>query len=1456
MINKLIEFSVKNKLAIALFMAVWIGLGLYSMKNLNVDAVPDITDNQVQVVTVAPSLAPQEVEQFITYPVEQAVANLQGMKKIRSISRYGLSVVTIIFDDNFDIYLARQLVNEAIQNVDIPEEYGKPQMMPITTGLGEIYQYVLEVDPKYQDYYDLTDLRTIQDWIIKRQLAGTKGIVEVSSFGGFVKQYEVAVDPDILNAYDITLDDIVMALERNNQNTGGSYIQQGPYAKYIRAEGIIKDASDIEKIVITTRNGVPVHIGDVAQVRIGHPTRYGAMTKDGKGEAVGGITLMLKGANANKVVAEVKHKMKQIEKTLPPGVHIRPYYDRSQLVDRVIATITENLTIAALIVVFVLVMLLGNIRAGLIVSSVIPLSLLFAFALMNVFGVSASVMSLGAIDFGLIVDGSVIILEGMLFYLHHKYLNKKINQAQADEAAIYSAQMVGKSAAFGVLIILIVYFPIMALQGIEGKMFKPLAMTVSFALLGGLILSLTYVPMMSALFLNKKVKKNFSDKIVDKFQKIGMPGLEFGMNNRLLVLGIVGVLFLSSIFIFTRLGAEFVPSLEEGDLAMQITLPPGSSLNESIKISTQAERILLKKFPEVKSVISKIGTAEVPTDPMALEDADVMIIMKDKSQWTTAKDRFAMADSMKKALSVITGATFDFTQPIQLRFNELLTGAKSDITIKIFGDDLDTLFLYANKIADMIQGIPGAADIKVEQVAGLPQVIFRYDREKLAQYGLSVKDINEVINTALAGKIAGTVFEGEKRFDLVVRMKPEYRKDIQNILKMTVKTPSGEPILLSQIVTPEYKAGPMQISRDNTHRRITIGINVRNRDIKSLVDEIEAKINQNLKLPPGYYITYGGQFENLQQATKRLTIVMPIALLLIFVLLYFTFHSVKQAIIIYSTIPLSIIGGVYSLWIRGLPFSVSAGVGFIALFGVSVLNGIVLMNAFNKFKEQGMGLMERIRHGVFDMIRPISLTTLVAALGFIPMAVSNQAGAEVQRPLATVVIGGILVAAVFTIIVVPILYYYANRGELKKENKNRRNGTSAVAGGIATVILALFMLMPSAVRAQDLNPVPLFHNNDTVHISIEKAKQLVLERNPMHKNALLEIKQTRLNRASTFDLGTTEFSYEHGQLNSAAIDYNATISQNLGNPLEKIALNRYYKAATDLIMQKKVLTDYELEFQVCSAYNNFIYHYKTVDYLKKFVDLYKKGLDIARLRANVGEASEIEAAVMQEKYNSVLWQYQDASLALHIALSKFNTVLFADTVTFIPEIGNLKCQLKKSLLDTADIRQHPELEYYRRRLALEQQNINVEKSKFFPSISVGYFNQQIDLVGGFQGWSVGVSVPLWIFSQKKQVKIAQLNYQIAQNQYEYASNRIFKEYHTLMDQYLKLSQKLDYYENTGLKLAEKIMETSTKLYEAGQIDYVEYLQNLQEAMTIEQAYLSTLNRYNAVVITLNYYTYK
>jgi len=1445
MIDKLIQFSVKNKLVIGLMMVVWIGWGLYSMKNLNVDAVPDITNNQVQVVTVSPALAPEEVEQFITYPIEQSVANLQGLKEIRSISRYGLSVVTIVFEDNFNTYLARQLVSEALSTVDIPEQYGKPELMPITTGLGEIYQYTLEVDPEYKDYYDLTDLRTIQDWIIKRQLSGTKGIVEISSFGGYVKQYEVAVDPQSLWALNITIDEIVTALERNNQNTGGSYIQQGPYAQYIRAEGLVKNKEEIENIVVTTRNGVPIHINDVAEVRIGHPTRYGAMTKDGKGETVGGITLMLKGGNANKVIKNVKQRINQIEKNLPTGVHIKPYYDRTELVDRVITTITENLTIAALIVVFVLVLLLGSLRAGFIASSVIPLSLLFAFGLMDVFNVSASVMSLGAIDFGLIVDGSVIILEAIMLALHTKYEGQTVTQKQLDAEVIKSSGKVGKSAAFGVLIILIVYLPLLALQGIEGKMFKPLALTITFALIGGLILSLTYIPMMTSLFLGKKMKKNFSDKIVDRFQKIGMPGLRFGMTHKKFVLGLVIALFALSAYTFSRMGAEFIPSLEEGDLAMQITLPPGSSLNESIKISTQAEKILLEKFPEVKSVVSKIGTAEVPTDPMAIEDADVMILMKPKSEWTTAKDRFEMANKMKKELSVITGATFDFTQPIQLRFNELLTGAKSDIVIKIYGEDLDTLYKKANEIARLIEGTPGAADIKVEQVAGLPQVIFKYNRQKLAEYGLSVADLNNIIKSSLAGANAGIVFEGERRFDLVVRMKKEYRNNLDNIKNLFVRTPSGTMVALDELVTIEYKEGPMQISRDDTHRRITIGINVRNRDIKSLVDEISQKVDANIKLPPGYYITYGGQFENLQNATKRLMMVLPIALALIFILLYFAFGSMKQAIIIYSIIPLSVIGGVFSLWIRGLPFSISAGVGFIALFGVSVLNGIVLMNEFNKLKAEGIkDINERINIGVFNTIRPVALTTLVAALGFIPMAVSNQAGAEVQRPLATVVIGGVLIAATLALIVVPILYYYAYRNEdkPKKNGKNGKNGSQMKT----LAIIALFLAMPIFANAQ---------TKDTIYIGTEQAKDLVLKRNPTHKNALLAEKQAKLRKQANFDLGATEVSYEYGQINGAPMDYNFSAAQNLGNIPQKIAQSSMLNKEIELMQQKTKLTEKELKFQVCGIFNTYIYWNKAADMYKEFLDLYKKAVEIAKLKVESGEASSTELIIMTEKYSQLKWQYNQAVLNEQKSLKDFNTLLFADTVVYVPNRDELRCDLHAKLYDSTALMKHPKILIEKTSLDIKQKEIAVAKTGFFPEISVGYFNQQIEGIQGFQGVNVTLSVPLWFAPKAKETKIAKLDYQIQQNQLQYAELDFYNQYMQLVDEYLQTKEKLDYYENTGLQLARQLLNNATNLYESGEIEYIEYLQNMSEAISIIQEYNSTLYYYNSIIRNINYMSF-
>ena len=1043
MIDKIISFSINNKLIIVLMVLGLIAWGSYSLTQLNVNAVPDITDNQVQVITITPALAAQEVEQLITFPVEMTMASIPDIDEIRSFSRFGLSVVTVVFKEKTDIYWARQQISERLVEAEkqIPEGIGTPEMGPVTTGLGEIYQYVIHAKEGYEDQYSAMELRTIQDWIIRRQLMGTPGVADVSSFGGYLKQYEVAIKPELLRSMDLTIGDIFTALEQNNQNTGGAYIDKRPNAYFIRSEGMVGNLNDIGNIVVkTVDDGTPVLIRDVAKVQFGHAVRYGASTRGGK-EVVSGIVMMLKGENSARVIKNVKERIEQIEKTLPEGVVIEPFLDRTNLVNRAIGTVTKNLTEGALIVVFVLVLLLGNFRAGFIVASVIPLSMLFAFSMMNLFGVSANLMSLGAIDFGLIVDGAVIVVEGVVLRIA---MSKdiyggvgKLSKAQMDAQVHEASRRVMNSAVFGQIIILIVYLPILALVGIEGKMFGPMAKTVSFAILGALILSLTYVPVMSFLFLSRKTeyKANISDKIINFIRKLYDPLIHFALRKKYTVLLSALLLLVSSLVVFSNMGGEFIPTLEEGDFAVETRVMKGSSLFETIEASHKASAILLENFPEIKEVVGKIGSGEIPTDPMPIEACDLMIILKDKGEWTSGKTREELANKMSEALSVLPGVSFGFQQPIQMRFNELMTGARQDVVLKIYGEDLDALSEQAAKVGSIVNTVEGTSDLYVEEVTGLPQIIVKFDRDKIAKFGLNISEINRVITTAFAGVSAGLVFEGEKRFDLVVRLDKSSRKGLSDVENLFINTPSGNQVLLDQVAEISLKEGPNQIQRDDTKRRITIGFNVRDRDVESIVTEIKQKIEERVKLPVGYYITYGGQFENLVRAKKRLSAAVPVALALIFMMLFFAFKSAKQGLLIFTAIPLSAIGGIFALYIRGMPFSISAGVGFIALFGVSVLNGIVLINEFNLLKREGISdLHERVLKGTSVRLRPVILTAAVASFGFLPMALSTSPGAEVQKPLATVVIGGLITATLLTLVVLPILYIIFER-KLGFENK-------------------------------------------------------------------------------------------------------------------------------------------------------------------------------------------------------------------------------------------------------------------------------------------------------------------------------------------------------------------------------------------------------------------------------------
>jgi cobalt-zinc-cadmium resistance protein CzcA len=1029
----LIRFSIKNKFLILLFVLGIIGWGSYALLHIPIDALPDITNNQVQIITYCPNLAPQEIEQFVTSPIEIALASTPQLQEIRSLSRFGLSVITVVFEENVPIYLGRQWLTERLENAkrQIPPGLGAPELAPASTGLGEIYQYTLHVDSAFSGKYSLMQLRTYQDWIIKRRLLAVPGVAEISSFGGMVKQYEVALNPEKMKNYGISFTEVWETLQKNNENTGGAYIEKESHSYFIRGIGLLQTPQEIEQLTVKVAGGFPIRIAQIGRVREGSAIRYGALTENGR-EVCGGVVLMRKGENPAEVTQKIKKEVAEIQKSLPPGIKIQPFLDRIRLVDNAIHTVRNNLIEGGLIVIFVLVLLLGNLRAGIIVALCIPLSLLFALGMMYWLGISANLMSLGAIDFGLIVDGAVIMVESVLHHLQSLVKNgtKLIRGAELDNLVIEQARRIRKTAAFGELIIMIVYLPLLTLSGIEGKMFIPMALAVTFAIMGAFILSLTFVPMASAWALaniSSESKFTLPEKIIAGVARFYLPALHLSLKFRWAFLGLITISFIATLHLFTTLGGQFIPTLEEGDLAMEMTILPGSSLQQSIRTTTAIEKLLLQHFPEVRGVVSKIGTSEIPTDPMAIERADIMILLKDKKDWVSASSREELVKKMEKVLSILPVVNFSFQQPIQMRFNELMTGTKTDIGVMIYGEDLDTLASLAQKIKNIANSIEGAADIYVERQTGLPQIAVNYYPEKLAQYGVSRQEVNFAIRSAFAGAAAGVIYEGEKKFDLVLRLDTSFRKSIRHIQELYITLPLPHSSGLTQVPLFElanvtYEQGPMQINRERGKRRVIVGVNVRGKDVESVIVALQKAIAEKIALPIGYHIAYGGEFENLKAAKARLQLALPLALALIFILLYFTLHSVKQTVIIFTAIPLAAIGGVWGLWLRDMPFSISAGVGFIALFGVAALNGIVLIGYFNQLETQGIPPLERIYQGVKVRLRPVLMTALVAALGFLPMAVSTSGGAEVQRPLATVVIAGLLSATVLTLFILPILY--------------------------------------------------------------------------------------------------------------------------------------------------------------------------------------------------------------------------------------------------------------------------------------------------------------------------------------------------------------------------------------------------------------------------------------------------
>ena len=1465
MISAISSFSIRNKLLVALLLAGLVAWGLFSAASLPLDAIPDVTNTQVQVITQRPALAAQEVEQLITVPLESQLRTSPGVTEIRSISRFGLSVVTVVFEEDVDTYHTRQLVAEKLKvaEADLGQGLGAPGMAPITTGLGEIYQYTIRVKPGYEQQYGLARLREVQDWLVKRRLAGVNGVVDVSSFGGFVREYEVSVDPARLAGAGVSMAELYEALQANNGNAGGSYLERGPRAFFIRGEGRATSLQDIGNIVVKPvngpgRGGAPLLVRDVAAVRFGHAVRYGAMTRDGRGETVGGVVLMLKGASSETTIKNVKARVAEIQQSLPEGLTIDPFLDRTKLVDRAIHTVVKNLIEGGVIVVLVLLLLLGNLRAGLVVAGMIPLCMLFALGMMRTFGVSANLMSLGALDFGLIVDGAVIIVEAVIAHLLHERAQAAHETMDGITAGVTKRLM--RSALFGQLIILIVYLPILSLTGIEGKMFRPMALTVSFAIFGAMLLCLTYVPAVTAWALqkNSSEKPNLADRIVGALHKLYDPIIRAALDLRWLVLGgAVGLLALGG-FVFSRLGGEFIPQLDEGDFAMNVTLAPGSSLQESILLTSRIQRILKRQFPEVIQVVGKIGTSEIPTDPMSLEDSDQMIILKDRADWTSARTREELARKMQTALAGVPGVSLEFQQPIQMRFNELISGVKSDVSVKIYGDDLDVLKAKADEAAALIRPLAGVGDLKVEQIIGLPQLRVTYDRARLAQYGLRVRDLNTLLQTAFAGQTAGQVYEGERRFDLVLRLDSLHRRGPDDLSQLLVSLPDGGQIPLAGVATVALKPAPAQISRDDARRRVNIGVNVRGRDVQSLVQDIEGRLKTGLRLPPGYGIVYGGQFENLNHARARLAIAVPVSLVLIFVLLFLAFRSVKEALLIFTGIPLAAIGGVLALAIRGMPFSIS-------LFGVAVLNGIVLVASLNELAIAGVRkIRERVLRATEERFRPVLLTAAVASLGFLPMALSGSAGAEVQKPLATVVIGGLITATLLTLVVLPVLYTFfmkddepgpaaedAEKAKIREETgeKTTRNDSDSKISGVAgaslvtLLLVALAALLPATARAQT-------KASADAPLSISQALTAGLAQSPLVQAATLQAQQQAALARSAYDLPRLTIDYQYGQIQGPLSDQTFNILQQSAFPSVYGAQRQVLQTTAEAGTIRARAQRRELSRSIRSGYYGLLVTYRLVALLRRQDSLYQRAARAARIRYQVGETNRLEQVSAEARARELQNRLATLRSELLVQRRQLALLLGQPNPAAIDTTANPRAALLPA--DTAALTPtaNPTLALYQQQLTLSQQQTRLEKLRRLPDLRAGYFTQTINQERGFSVAQAGIAVPLLGGAQRARIAAARLGEEAAQVQLAYANAQFGTQLSTLRQQLARAQASLFYYENYALPQARLILATAEKSRRAGDIEYVEYVVNTQPAWQIQEAYLEQLRQHNELVASI------
>ncbi len=1443
MIEKIINFSIKNKLIIILFTLTVSGFGIYAIMNIPIGAVPDITNNQVQVITTSGNLSTQEIEQFITAPVELEMANLPGVEEIRSVSKFGLSVVTIVFNDDIGTYLPRQLIAEKIKSAsaNIPEGFGTPEMGPITTGLGEIYQYILDVKPGYEGRYSAMDLRTIQDWIVKRQLSGISGVVEVNSWGGYLKQYEVAIDPVRLRSLNVTLLEVFTALQENNSISGGGYIEKTNQSYFIRGDGMVKSLKDIENIVIKNEGGTPVFIRDIAKVHFGYANRYGAITANGEGEKVLGQIMMLKDANSKSVISDVKERVALVQKSLPKGVFINPILERSELIGKTSFTVTENLLLGFLIVVITVFLLLGNVRSALVIASMIPLALLFTLSMMYIFGIDANLMSLGALDFGIIIDGAVIIVEYIVIKLalERKQVegaSKEDRKTVMDKITFSGASQMMNSAVFGQIIILIVFIPILSLSGVEGKMFRPMALAFSFAIIGAMIFGFTWLPVAASLFLKppKEGKITVADSIMSFAHLTYEPVIKWSYSHKKTVLGAALISLILTGVIFSRMGGEFVPTLDEGDFVIQPVLKTGTSLSKTVEMTTQMENILIDNFPEVDQIVCRIGAAEVPTDPMSMEEIDMIIKLHPRKEWVNAKTKEELAEKFKKALSIIPGIEYEFTQPIEMRFNELITGVRADIAVKIFGEDLGYLNKKAIEIKKLIEDVPGAADVILEKTAGLPQMSVTYNRDKIAYYGINAATLNRYLALAFGGEQTGSVFEGEKRFGMVVRLQRESRKDIDNIENLQIPLPNGNQIPLKEVAEIKFTEGPAKISRENTHRRVVVSINVRNRDLQSVVEDIQEKIESNVTLEPGNYIVYGGQFENLQNATKRLMFAVPLALLLIFIFLHFAFKSLKDALMIFTAIPLSTVGGVFALWARGMPFSVSAGIGFIALFGIAVLNGIVLIEHLKALKDEGMkDMKELIFKGTKDRLRPVMLTAAAAAMGFLPMAISTGSGAEVQRPLATVVIGGLITSTMLTMIALPLFFSIFNNPKFMKNPFKSRS-----VKGSAIALLLLFSTGLTFGQSKELSL------DDAVSIAVRNNKQL--------QAYTLKVEEQKALKATAFSIDKTNIFWEYDENNIAANDHPLNIygiEQSFSFPTVYSAQNKVNKqritiAETQLIKQKQILIK-----NVSQAYYHLLYLLNKKSIYSEIDSLYKNFVKNTNISYEHGSYSQLDLMNAQAKQQKTALILSGIKHDLNVAYQQLQIYMQYDSSYVVPTA-------KPELIPVSeiDISNNTGILLMQQQSEYQNRLLKLERNKLAPDINLTYFlgtNSYPD-AANYNGFHVGLGIPLFFGEQKAKIKANKIAIDISRNLQDNYRMEVLTEYGRLKSELAKYKEAIDYYESLGNDLSSKIINSARKSYELGEIDFFNFAMSIENALTLTVNYYSNIAEYNKIALEINY----